>query len=163
MAVAWTSPSSADAEGNLNVSRFGSRLAGAGGFINISQNAKAVVFVGTFTAGPQDIRIEDGALRILQDGAVRKFVRQVEHRTFAGRLAAEAGKPVLYVTERCVFRLTLEGLELIEIAPGVDLERDILEHMDFVPIVREPKLMDARLFREERVGLRGLIGGGSLS
>ncbi|MNP48396.1 Acetate CoA-transferase YdiF [compost metagenome] len=81
----------------------------------------------------------------------------MEHRTFAGRLAAASGKPVLYVTERCVFRLTLDGLELIEIAPGVDLERDILARMDFRPIVREPKLMDARLFREGRIGLRGLI------
>ncbi|MDH4560846.1 acyl CoA:acetate/3-ketoacid CoA transferase [Pseudomonas sp. BN411] len=155
--IAFLGLAQADAEGNLNVSRFGSRLAGAGGFINISQNAKAVVFVGTFSAGAQDIRIEDGELRIVQDGDVRKFVREVEHRTFAGRLAAESGKPVLYVTERCVFRLTTEGLELIEIAPGVELERDILQRMDFRPIVREPKLMDARLFREARIGLRELI------
>ncbi|WP_342244036.1 acyl CoA:acetate/3-ketoacid CoA transferase [Pseudomonas sp. OTU5201] len=155
--IAFLGLAQADAEGNLNVSRFGTRLAGAGGFINISQNAKAVVFVGTFSAGAQDIRIENGELRIVQDGEVRKFVREVEHRTFAGRLAAESGKPVLYVTERCVFRLSLEGLELIEIAPGVDLERDILARMDFRPIVREPKLMDARLFREGRIGLRELI------
>ncbi|WP_330114825.1 acyl CoA:acetate/3-ketoacid CoA transferase [Pseudomonas sp. JS3066] len=155
--IAFLGLAQADTEGNLNVSRFGTRLAGAGGFINISQNAKAVVFVGTFSAGAQDIRIENGELRIVQDGDVRKFVREVEHRTFAGRLAAESGKPVLYVTERCVFRLTLEGLELIEIAPGVDLERDILARMDFRPIVREPKLMDARLFREGRIGLRELI------
>ncbi|GLZ84874.1 acyl CoA:acetate/3-ketoacid CoA transferase [Metapseudomonas resinovorans] len=156
--IAFLGLAQADAEGNLNVSRFGTRLAGAGGFINISQNAKAVVFVGTFSAGTQDIRIEDGALRIVQDGEVRKFVGEVEHRTFAGRLAAKSGKPVLYVTERCVFRLTPEGLELIEIAPGVELERDILQRMDFRPIVREPKLMDARLFREARIGLRELIG-----
>ncbi|WP_271410350.1 acyl CoA:acetate/3-ketoacid CoA transferase [Pseudomonas sp. Q1-7] len=155
--IAFLGLAQADAEGNLNVSRFGSRLAGAGGFINISQNAKAVVFVGTFSAGAQDIRIEDGALRIVQDGAVRKFVDQVEHRTFAGRLAAESGKPVLYITERCVFHLTREGLELIEIAPGVDLEQDILARMDFRPIVREPRLMDGRLFREARLGLRELI------
>ncbi|NQD94655.1 acyl CoA:acetate/3-ketoacid CoA transferase, partial [Pseudomonas sp. CrR25] len=127
---------------------------GAGGFINISQNAKRVVFVGTFSAGAQDIRIEDGHLRIVQDGALRKFVGEVEHRTFAGRLAAERGQPVLYVTERCVFALTLDGLELIEIAPGVDLERDILARMDFAPVVRQPKLMDPRLFRAERLGLR---------
>lgn len=114
-------------------------------------------FVGTFSTGSQDIRIEDGELRIVKDGDVRKFVREVEHRTFAGRLAAEAGKPKLYVTERCVFRLTSEGLELLEIAPGVELERDILQRMDFRPIVREPKLMDARLFRAARIGLRGLI------
>ncbi|MGA4637888.1 acyl CoA:acetate/3-ketoacid CoA transferase [Pseudomonas solani] len=156
--IAFLGLAQADAAGNLNVSKFGARLAGAGGFINISQNAKAVVFVGTFTAGPQDIRIENGALRILKDGVVHKFVREVEHRTFAGRLAAEAAKPVLYVTERCVFRLTTEGLELIEIAPGIDVERDIIERMDFRPIVRAPKLMDVRLFDEARIGLRGMIG-----
>ncbi|WAG79565.1 acyl CoA:acetate/3-ketoacid CoA transferase [Metapseudomonas furukawaii] len=155
--IAFLGLAQADAGGNLNVSKFGTRLAGAGGFINISQNAKAVVFVGTFSAGPQDIRIEDGALRIVRDGELRKFVAKVEHRTFAGRLAAEAGKPVLYVTERCVFRLTRDGLELVEIAPGVDLERDILARMDFRPIVHAPRLMDACLFREARLGLRGLI------
>ncbi|TWC33220.1 propionate CoA-transferase [Pseudomonas sp. SJZ079] len=148
----------ADAAGNLNVSKFGSRLAGAGGFINISQNAKRVVFVGTFSAGAQDIRIEDGQLRILQDGEVRKFVAEVEHRTFAGRQAAERGQPVLYVTERCVFQLTLDGLELIEIAPGVDLQRDILARMDFQPIIRQPKLMDARLFAETAIGLCERLG-----
>lgn len=151
--IAFLGLAQADAAGNLNVSKFGSRLAGAGGFINISQNAKQVVFVGTFSAGKQDIRIEDGQLRIVEDGELRKFVAEVEHRTFAGRLAAERGQPVLYVTERCVLRLSVEGLELIEVAPGVDIERDILARMDFAPIVREPKLMDARLFRPEPIGL----------
>ena len=155
--LAFLGLAQADAAGNLNVSRFGSRLSGAGGFINISQNAKRVVFVGTFSAGPQDIRIEDGRLRIVEDGALRKFVAEVEQRTFAGRLAAERGQPVLYVTERCVFQLTLDGLELIEIAPGVDLERDILARMDFMPIVRQPALMDARLFRAQPMGLRDAL------
>ena len=143
----------ADRAGNLNVSKFGSRLAGAGGFINISQNAKQVVFLGTFSAGPQDIRIEDGQLRIIKDGELCKFVAEVEHRTFAGHQAAERGQPVLYVTERCVFRLTLDGLELIEVAPGVDIQRDILDRMDFTPIVRTPQLMDARLFLPPPIGL----------
>lgn len=147
----------ADAEGNLNVSKFGNRLAGAGGFINISQNAKRVVFVGTFSAGKQDIQIVDGQLKIKQDGDMCKFVELVEHRTFAGKLAAERQQPVLYVTERCVFQLTTEGLELIEIAPGVDLQRDILQRMAFMPIVREPKLMDARLFAEETMGLKATL------
>ncbi len=151
--IAFLGLAQADAAGNLNVSKFGSRLAGAGGFINISQNAKQVVFVGTFSAGPQDIRIEDGQLRIVKDGELRKFVAEVEHRTFAGRLAAERGQPVLYVTERCVLRLTLDGLELVEVAPGVDIERDILARMDFAPIVRAPKLMDARLFLPAPIGL----------
>lgn len=158
--LAFLGLAQADAAGNLNVSKFGTRLSGAGGFINISQNAKQVVFVGTFSAGPQDIRIEDGRLRIVQDGALRKFVAAVEQRTFAGRLAAERGQPVLYVTERCVLQLTRDGLELIEIAPGVDLERDILARMDFAPIVRQPKLMDARLFQAERIGLYERLAAG---
>jgi propionate CoA-transferase len=144
----------ADRDGNLNVSRFGPRLAGAGGFINISQNAKAVVFVGTFTCGDLLVAVADGRLAIERDGAVRKFVLAVEHRTFSGRHAAETGKPVLYVTERCVFELTHAGLELVEIAPGVDLERDILARMEFAPIVRTPRLMDGRIFRTEPMGLR---------
>lgn len=157
--LAFLGLAQADAAGNLNVSRFGSRLAGAGGFINISQSAKEVVFVGTFSAGAQDIRVIDGQLRIHQDGALRKFVHTVEHRTFSGKLAAERGQPVLYITERCVFRLTGEGLELIEIAPGVDLERDILARMDFRPLVREPKEMDRALFLPEPTGLRTHLTG----
>ncbi len=123
----------ADAEGNLNVSKFGPRLAGAGGFINISQNAKKVVFVGTFTAGDLEVALEAGGIRILADGKAMKFVHEVEHRTFSGAYASKRGQPVLYVTERCVFRLTNGGLELIEIAPGVDLERDILAQMELPP------------------------------
>ncbi|MDO9620184.1 MAG: acyl CoA:acetate/3-ketoacid CoA transferase [Pseudomonas sp.] len=151
--IAFLGLAQADAAGNLNVSKFGSRLAGAGGFINISQNAKQVVFLGTFSAGPQYIRIENGLLRIIKDGELRKFVAEVEHRTFAGHQAAERGQPVLYVTERCVLRLTLDGLELIEVAPGVDIQRDILDRMDFTPIVRAPQLMDARLFLPAAMGL----------
>ena len=145
----------ADAQGNLNVSKFGPKLAGAGGFINISQSAQKVVFVGTFCAGRQDLRIENGALQILQSGRSPKFVREVEHRTFSGSHAAARGQPVLYITERCVFSLSTQGLELIEIAPGVDLKRDILAHMDFHPIINgSPKLMDERIFRDEPMGLR---------
>ena len=133
----------ADQQGNLNVSKFGPRLAGAGGFINISQNAKKVVFVGTFTAGRLQIAIEDGRLRIVKTASVNKFVREVEHRTFSGDYAVKRDQPVLYVTERCVFELTTEGLELIEVAPGIDIERDILAQMDFKPIIRrDPALMD---------------------
>ena len=126
----------ADRHGNLNVSKFGSKLAGAGGFINISQNARKVVFVGTFTA---------------DKGRTRKFIDEVEHRTYSGEYAARRGQEALFVTERCVFRLVIDGgmsgLELIEIAPGVDLERDILAQMDFKPAISaELKLMDARIF-----------------
>jgi propionate CoA-transferase len=145
----------ADASGNLNVSRFGPRLAGAGGFINISQNAKTVVFVGTFTAGKRQLQVQDGALRVLQEGHTRKFVQAVEHRTFSGRESRKRGQRVLYVTERCVFQLTDAGLELIEIAPGIELERDILAHMDFRPAISaQLRLMEAALFREPAMGLR---------
>jgi propionate CoA-transferase len=145
----------ADAEGNLNVSRFGTRLAGAGGFINISQNAKTVVFVGTFTAGQLSVKVEGGRLSIVREGTRRKFVRQVEHRTFSGREARRRGQRVLYVTERCVFRLADGGLELIEIAPGIDPERDVLAHMDFRPAIA-PDLpsMPAALFGAAAMGLR---------
>jgi len=153
--IAFLGLAQADREGNLNVSKFGPRLAGAGGFINISQNAKKVVFVGTFTAGDLEIALEGGSLQILQDGKAKKFVQEVEHRTFSGPQAAKWGKEVIYVTERCVFRLVPEGLELTEIAPGVDLQKDILDKMDFVPLMRaEPKPMDARIFRDEPMGIR---------
>ena len=144
-----------DARGNLNVSKFGPKLAGAGGFINISQNAKEVIFVGTFNAGKLRVAIENDKLAILNQGMARKFVSQVEHVTFSGAVAASRGQKVLYVTERCVFVLTPDGLELNEVAPGVDIERHILSQMDFKPIVRdEPELMDARIFRAEAMGLR---------
>jgi propionate CoA-transferase len=145
----------ADQQGNLNVSKFGPRLAGAGGFINISQNAKKVVFVGTFTAGDLEVAVENGQLRILREGTTRKFVNEVEHRTFSGAYAAKSGRPVLYVTERCVFKLTASGLELSEIAPGIDIERDILGQMDFKPLMPNvPKLMDERIFQTGPMGLR---------
>jgi len=145
----------ADQQGNLNVSKFGPRLAGAGGFINISQNAKKVIFVGTFTAGHMRVAVEDGRLHIANDGETNKFVAEVEHRTFSGLLAAKRGQPVLFVTERCVFELTPDGLELTEVAPGIDIERNILARMEFRPLIRrDPVLMDERLFTEKPMGLR---------
>ncbi|MDM0108526.1 acyl CoA:acetate/3-ketoacid CoA transferase [Variovorax sp. J22R24] len=144
----------ADAEGNVNVSKFGPRLAGAGGFINISQSAKKVVFAGTFNSGACDIEVHGGRLVIARDGATRKFVPLVEHRTFSGSHAAARGQEVIFVTERCVFRLTAAGMELTEIAPGVDLQRDILDRMDFAPVVIDPMPMDARIFVDEPMGLR---------
>ena len=146
----------ADAQGNLNVSKFGLRLAGAGGFINISQAARAVVFVGTFTAGDLQLRVADGRVHIDSEGTTRKFVREVEHRTFSGERARQRGQRVLYVTERCVFRLAeAGGLELIEIAPGINLERDVLAQMDFTPAISpDLKLMEASLFAEAPMNLR---------
>ncbi len=144
-----------DRAGNLNVSKFGPKLAGAGGFINISQNAKKVVFVGTFGAGRLRIALTGGKLAILEEAKARKFVEAVEHVTFSGAYATARGQHALYVTERCVFTLRPDGLELVEVAPGIDIERDILRLMDFKPLIpREPLLMDARIFRDGVMDLR---------
>ena len=153
----------ADGQGNVNVSRFGGRLAGAGGFINISQNSRKVVFTGAFTAGGLVTAIGNGQLRVVHEGRSRKFIEQVEQVTFSGGLAGETGQPVLFVTERCVLRRTAEGVELVEVAPGIDIGRDILAHMGFRPIVRDPKPMDARLFQPEPVGMEAMLLGLSLA
>ena len=144
----------ADVSGNLNVSKFGSHLAGCGGFISISQNAKKVVFVGTFTAGKLAVKVAEGSLKIIKEGDTRKFLDVVEQRSFSGEYAFKRKQQVLYVTERCVFRLIETGLELIEIAPGIDLERDIMSQMSFRPAI-SPKLMtmDPRIFREASMGI----------
>ncbi len=153
--IAFLGLAQADREGNLNVSKFGPRLAGAGGFINISQAARKVVFVGTFNAGATAMSIADGRLAIAREGHTRKFVHEVEHRTYSGKQAMKRGQTALYVTERCVFRLCEDGLELIEIAPGIDLERDILAQMAFRPLIKAaPRLMDARIFAPAPMGLR---------
>ncbi|TGN99191.1 acyl CoA:acetate/3-ketoacid CoA transferase [Burkholderia sp. USMB20] len=146
-----------DAEGNVNVSKFGTRLAGAGGFINISQSAKKVVFTGSFMTGYSGIAVTAEGLRIDRDACARKFVDMVEHRTFSGKHAIEQNQQVLYITERCVFELTPDGLVLTELAPGIDLERDVLAHMAFRPRVDGPRLMDPRIFREEPMYLRKLL------
>ncbi len=146
-----------DARGNINVSRFGPRLAGAGGFINITQNSRTVIFIGTFTAGGLDVKVGDGKLTIVKEGKFRKFVETIEQVTFSGEYASRMGKKVLYITERCVLTLTPEGLELTEVAPGVDIERDILPYMAFKPIIRNPQLMDQRIFRDEIMGLKDTI------
>ena len=153
--IAYLGSAEMDQEGNVNVSKFGPRFVGPGGFINISQNAKRIVFMGTFTAGGLKVAVEDGKLKIVQEGRERKFLEQVEQITFSGKYAAQRRQPVLYITERCVFTLTKDGMELIEIAPGVDLEKDILSKMDFKPVMKiPPKLMDARIFRTEAMNLK---------
>ena len=151
--VAFLGLAQMDGHGNINVSKFGPKIAGSGGFINISQNTRRVIFCGTFTAGGLEIGVEDGKLKILQEGKSRKFVEHVEQVTFSGKYAQETNQNVLYVTERAVFKLTPEGVTLIEIAPGIDLEKDILQQMDFKPVIGDYKLMDERIFRPEKMGI----------
>ena len=142
-----------DRHGNVNVSRFGRRLAGAGGFINITQSARSLCFLGTFTARA-DIAVGGGRLNIRRDGEVAKFVEHVGQVTFSGERARDEGRPVLFITERCVLRLCDDGLELIEIAPGVDLDRDVLGRMAFRPrIAPDLRLMDAAIFTDAPLGL----------
>jgi propionate CoA-transferase len=156
--VAFLGLAEADKSGNVNVSKFGSHLAGAGGFINISQSARKVVFVGSFNSGKSILKVENGQLIIEQSNGHCKFVDTVQHLTFSGQHATAETKPVLYVTERCVFQLKHDGLELIEIAPGMDLERDILAHMAFRPnIAMDFRLMDARIFQTDVMGLRDIM------
>ena len=147
-----------DAGGNVKVSRFGKTFAGCGGFINISQNARKVVFVGTLTCNGLSLEIGDGRLRILTEGHNRKFVPAVEQVTFSGKRARELGHETMYVTERAVFRLTENGLRLEEIAPGIELERDVLAQMEFTPEIKRPLgTMDPSIFRAEPMGLRRLL------
>jgi propionate CoA-transferase len=143
-----------DRQGNVNVSRFGPKLAGSGGFINISQNSKRLFFLGTFLA-PARTSISDGKVFASDEPGLSKFVEQVEQRTFSGSRASELGQPVLYITDRCVFELVPAGLKLIELAPGLDLEKDVLAHMSFEPIMERPlRVMDPRLFATGPMGLK---------
>ena len=147
--VAFLGLAQTDRHGNVNVSKFSGRPVGCGGFINITQNAKKVVFCGTFSAGGLEVAVADGRLRILREGRSSKFLDHVEQITFSGHYAAGIGQPVLYVTERAVFRLTGEGIELLEVAPGIDIERDIVAHMAFPPLMRDVQWMDAGIFQTQ--------------
>lgn len=154
--LAFLSFAEVDRQGNVNVSRFGKRIIGPGGFINISQNARKVVYSGTFTTGGSRLRVADGRLVIEQEGAHRKFVQDVQQITYNGPYGQQRGQTVLYVTERAVFELGPDGLILTEIAPGVNLEQDVLAHMGFRPIVSDTlKTMDPALFDEGPIGLAG--------
>jgi propionate CoA-transferase len=152
--LAFLSFAEFDEQGNVNVSRFGNRIVGPGGFINISQNAKTVVFGGTFTAGKSDISWPDGKMKIAADGKGQKLVKAVEQITYSGSFGAQRGQRALYITERAVFQLGAGGVELIETAPGVDVDHDILARMGFKPkIAQNLKTMDARLFKPELMNL----------
>ncbi len=154
--IAFLGMAQADRYGNVNVSKFGSKLAGAGGFINISQNAKTVVFVGTFTTGDLEVSIENENLKIVKEGKSKKFVsNEVEHVTFSGKYSTKRGQRAIYITERCVFSLTENGMVLTEIAPGIDLQKDILAQMGFEPIIKEPLgIMDNRIFAHQVIDLQ---------
>lgn len=142
----------ADASGNINVSKLGRRITGSGGFIDISQTAKEVVFCGTFTNGEIILDTADGKVSIVKDGATKKFRQKVEQVTFSGEFATQRGQRVLYVTERAVFELKEGKMVLIEIAPGVDLEKNVLSQMEFVPeISPDLKPMDPAIFKPERM------------
>ncbi|MDD5938511.1 MAG: 3-oxoacid CoA-transferase [Clostridiales bacterium] len=155
--LAFLGLAQADKDGNINVSKFGPRIAGCGGFINITQNAKKVFFCGTFTAGGFKSHVEDGKLVIDQEGKEQKLIDTVEQITFSGKYAVKTGQPVKYITERAVFELRADGMYLIEVAPGIDVKTQILDLMGFEPKMPEggPKLMDARIFADGLMGLKG--------
>ncbi len=148
--IAFLGLAEVDEQGNVNVSKFGGRLAGCGGFINISQNSKKVVFCGTFTSGGLKINIKDGRVKILNEGKHKKFIRKVEHITFSGEYAADISQDILYVTERAVFRLAGRSIELMELAPGIDTEKDVIGQMEFKPLINANiKQMDMTIFQED--------------
>ncbi len=147
-----------DQYGNVNVSKFGPRLAGAGGFINITQTASKVVFCGTMTAGGLEIAIADGKLSIVTEGKHKKFLPQVEHKTFSGEYASHKGIEVLYITERAVFELRDGRMTVTEIAPGVDLESQVLDQAEFeLAVAEDLKPMDPAIFRPGPMGLKQRI------
>ena len=143
-----------DGIGNINVSKFGPRIAGCGGFVNITQNTQNVVFCGTFTTGKLKEEIKDGKLTIIQEGSVRKFVPSVDHITFSGDYARKQGQHVYYITERAVFEMKEDGIHLTEIAPGIDLQKDVLDQMGFTPIMKDIKVMPEFIFKDELMGLK---------
>jgi propionate CoA-transferase len=158
--LAFLSFAEVDAQGNVNVSRFGDKIIGVGGFINISQNAKCVVFGGTLTAGNLDVTWEQGKTVIRKEGRHQKFVPKLEQICYSASMGRERGQVALFVTERAVFRIGAEGLELIEIAPGIDPERDVISHMGFRPrVARDLGNMDTRIFNPRPMGLAADVHG----
>jgi len=154
--MAFLSFAQIDRDGNVNVSRYGKHITGPGGFINISQGTRKVIFSGTLTTGGLDIAPngEDG-VTLNAEGRTRKFVPEVEQITFSGRVAVERGQQITYVTDRAVFELTPAGLMLTEIASGIDLQRDVLDQIGFdVAVSPQLKPMDERLFRERSMDIK---------
>jgi propionate CoA-transferase len=158
--IAFLSAAEIDAQGSVNVSRFGDRIVGPGGFINISQNAKTVIFGGTFTAGGLEVACRDGKLKIVREGRHQKFVSALQQICYSGPFARERAQTVVFVTERAVFRMVKDGLELTEVAPGMSVENDILAHMDFRPkIAAQLRPRDSRLFLPEAMNLKADMAG----
>jgi len=141
------------ADGNVNAHKFGTRVAGCGGFVNISQNSKKVIYMGNFTSGGLELAVENGKMKIVKEGKIKKFIKECEQITFCSQFSESQGQEVFYITERCVFKLIEGKLELIEVAPGIDLEKDILAQMEFRPVMRKIELMDKRLFAESIMGI----------
>jgi len=152
--VAFLGFGECDSRGNVNASKFGNRTPGCGGFIDISQNAKKVVFMGTFASGGLETAIEEGRLRIIKEGRTPKFVERIGQVTFSADVARQSAQDVLFVTERCVFRLDERGLAVTEVAPGIDLQRDVLERLPFRAAVEGPREMDPMVFRSAPMRLR---------
>lgn len=152
--ICYVSFAEIDRFGNVNVHRFNGKIMGTGGFVNITQNSKKVVFCGTLKSGKLRTSVGNGCLTIEQEGKFTKLLNNVEEITFSSEDALRRGQEVIYVTERGVFKLSKEGIVLTEIAPGVDLEKDILQHMEFTPIVsKDLVVMDERLFTDKPMGL----------
>jgi len=152
--IAFLGMAQVDQRGNVNVSKFGSRLAGVGGFVNISQNSKKVIFLGTFTCDGLEVNITDRGIRIAAEGKIKRFIRDVEQVCFSGNYAMENQKQIIYITERAVFQLHPDGLILKEIASGIDLQKDILDQMEFKPVLpKDIRPMDFRIFKESKMGL----------
>ncbi len=153
--VCFLSFAEVDQDGNVNVSRFNGKIVGTGGFINITSNSQKIVFSGTLTAGGLKAEVDEGKINIKQEGRFRKFIPEVEEITFNGKEAVLQGKEVIYITERAVFRLTEEGLALVEVAPNINVEKDIIPYMGFMPIISQDlKIMDDRLFTDGSMGIK---------
>ena len=148
--------SEVDPTGAMNTSILNGTVIGVGGLMNIASTAKKSVVLGTFTAGGIKTSVRDGKMVIEHEGKFKKFVNQIRQSSFSARRAVADGKEVIYITERAVFEATADGLLLTEIAPGIDLQKDILDQMEFAPIIPEggPKLMPAEIFQETWGGLK---------
>ncbi|MFP7335224.1 CoA-transferase [Shouchella clausii] len=139
-----------DSNGSVVVHRLPNMLPGCGGFLNIIENVERIIFCGTFTSGGLKISAEDGFLKVLNEGSIKKFVSSIDAPTYNAERGLQKNQEVMYITERAVFKLTSDGLELTEVAPGIDIQRDILPYMDFEPIIKTPKTMDQRIFSKDK-------------